>query len=158
MAGAHVTQIDLQAVVEEGKEIAVLDDGKQPQPHLAFHDDAHDAERCAAKRVGVLGTGRLFVDGPETGQRIELVGERHRQAHGAFRQAVGRALRLVVILDGGGNFCRFALKSCIFAAHQALQFGKLAHRFGAKIGFGEHDSTIDQGRIGTDERGKLGGK
>ena len=46
---------------------------------------------------------RLFVDGPEADQRVDLVGERDRDGDRIGRDAVVGALRLVVFLDRRGD-------------------------------------------------------
>ena len=90
MPHALLAQIDLQTVGEEiehfvGDLLAVgfhavvarggLDEGcAQRKAQLVFENDANDAERGAAQGVRILRTRRLFVDGEETDEAVELIG------------------------------------------------------------------------------------
>ncbi len=62
----------------------------QPQPVLA--DDADDAERGAAQRVGIAGAGRPLADREEADQQIQLVGQRDGDRDVGGGNRVGRAL------------------------------------------------------------------
>ena len=89
------------------------------------------------RAIGVLAAGRLLVDRPEAAERVELVGERDGDRHWRRRNPVVRPLRLIVLLDRGGDARLLALAGRVIAAHQALQLGKLADHFGDEIGLGE---------------------
>ena len=82
----------------------------QPQKPLSKHDP-NDPQRRSPQRIRVLASGRLLVDRPEADQRVELVSERDRDRHRIGRHAVGRAERLVVLLDGGCDRRLLALAS-----------------------------------------------
>ncbi len=146
----HVAQIDFQAIMEEGEKVGILEDAEERQTHLALQHDANDTERRAAQGIRVLGAGRLFIDGPEADKRIELVRQGNGDGDLVFRHAVRRALRLVMIFDGGGDGRIFALDTRIFAAHQALKFREFAHGFGAQIRFGKHHGAVHQRFLRTD--------
>ena len=73
-----------------------------------------------------------------------------------MRHPVGRALRLVVILDRGGNAWRLALHFGIATAHQTLHFGEFADHFGDQIGLAQLRRTFGLGTIGTDHGGQCG--
>lgn len=46
--------------------------GFKRQADALLQDHTHHAERRTAERIGVLRAGRLFVDGPEADERVEL--------------------------------------------------------------------------------------
>ena len=73
----------------------------QPQP--VFADDADDAQGGAAQRVRVAGAGRLFADGEEARQLVQLVGQRNGDGDRCRRDRFGRAARRVVVADGVGD-------------------------------------------------------
>jgi hypothetical protein len=65
-------------------------------------------ERRTPQLIGIARARRLLVDGPEPDERVELVGQRHGDGDAVailfMRHRVGRALGLVVQLDGAGDF------------------------------------------------------
>ena len=79
-----------------------LDQRQQLQAQPVLADDADDAQRGAAQRIGVAGAGRLLADGEEAGQLIQLVGQRHGDRDRATGTA-RRAARRVVVADGVGD-------------------------------------------------------
>lgn len=97
----------------------------------------------------------LFVDRPESDQRVELVGKRHGNGNRVLRHHVGRALRLVMLFQSGGDGFVFALKQRIFAPHRALKFRKLADNFGLQVSLGKHGRTLCKLRVGTHQRRNL---
>ena len=113
------------------------EDAVQVQPQAVFHDQADDAERGAAQRVGVLGAGRLFVDREEADQGIQLVGQRHGDADRRGRAAVVGAERLVMLRDARRRPGRPAFAQGVVAAHDALKLGELSDHAGDQIGLGE---------------------
>ncbi len=158
VAGAHVAQVHLEAIMEEGEEVRVPDDRQQRQAGVLFQQHADDAEGGAAQRIGVLRAGRLLVDGPEADQRVELVGERHGEADLAGRHAVRRALRLVVVLDGLGDGGVLALEGGVFAAHDALELGEFADGLRAQVSLGEHHGAVDERGIGAGDLRQFSGE
>ncbi len=66
------------------------------------------------------------------------------------RNPVARPLRLVMVLDRGGDARLLALLRRIVAAHQALQLGKLADHFGDEIGLGEARGARRKLDVGAD--------
>ena len=153
MAGAGVAEGDLQAIMEEGQKVG-LDRKRKGQ--LVVDDDADHPQRRAAQGEGIAGAGGLFVDGPEAGEEVELVGERHRDRDGFGRNAVRRAERLVMIGDGVGDGGGFALRQRVIATHDALQFGELADHVGGEIGFRQHRGALGLLDIGADLGSDLG--
>ena len=122
------------------------------KPQLILQHNPDHPQRRSPQRVGVFAAGRLLVDRPEADQRIELVGERDGDRDRRGRDAVVRALRLVVFLDRVGDARLFALRRRVIAAHQALQLGKLADHFGDEIGLGELRRALGEARVGADDR------
>lgn len=57
--------------------VGCLDHRRQVQANGVLADDADDAEVGTAQRAGIAGAGRLFADGAEAGELIELVGQRN---------------------------------------------------------------------------------
>ena len=154
MPRAFFLQMDLETVGEEGEKVCRGGGGigaartdlrccnaAKPQAQLVFQNDADDAKCGAAQGEGVLGAGRLLVDGPEAGEKIQLVGERNGHSNRARRHAVGRALRAVMVLDGRRDGGAFALVGGVVAAHQALQLGEFANHAGDEIGLGQTRSA-----------------
>src|SRR5690606_14742852 len=101
-----VAQIYLQAVVEVGQKIGIDDGGTEQRTAYAVLDDNPDhAKRCATERIGILRTCRFFVDGPEAGQRVELVSQCNGDRDRIGRDDVAWALRTVVLFKRGGDRC-----------------------------------------------------
>ena len=71
------------------------------------------------------------------------------------RHAVGRAERLVVLLDGARDRRVLALQLRVIAAHQPLQLGELADHLGDEVGLGEPRRALGLVRIGADDRREL---
>ena len=127
----------------------------QRQPQLVLDNDADHAERGTSQRVRILRAGRLFVDRPEADQRVDLVGERDRDADRIGRHQIVRALRLVVILDGVGDRLVLALRLGVVAAHEALQLGEFADHFGEQIGLAQQRGALGLGAVGADHIAQL---
>ena len=130
----------------------------QRQPQFVLDDDADDAERGAAQRVGVLAAGRLFVDRPEADQRVDLVGERDGDGDRIGGHEIVRPLRPVMILDGVRHRFVLALRLGVVAAHQALQLGEFADHVGEQIGLAQLRRALGLGAIGADQRRELAGE
>ena len=75
-------------------------------------------------------------------QRLQLVGQRHAHADVAARQFVAGKARLVVVLDGEGDVVGQAIMQRVIAAHDALQFGELAHHVGEQVGLGQQRGLV----------------
>ena len=91
----------------------------------------------AAKAEWVLVARGLRADAEHSGERLELVGERDGLRDRAFGQRVAGESRPVMLLDRRGDRGRLAVVHRVVAAHQPLQFGKLADHVGREIGLGE---------------------
>ncbi len=130
----------------------------QRQPQLILDDDADHAQRRAAQRVRILGAGRLFADGPEADQRVDLIGERDSNRHRIGGHEIVRPLRPVVILDGVGDRFVLVLRLGVIAAHQALQFWEFADHFGQQVGLAQKRRAFGLGAVGADRVGELAGQ
>ena len=75
----------------------------------------------------------------------------------AVRQVVAGETRLVVLLDGFGDFFGFAVQAGVVFAHRALQFGELADHFGNQVGFRQTRGAFGCGGIRTQSFGDVGG-
>ena len=129
------------------------------KPNLIVLDDQPDhPQRRPPQRIRVLAPRRLLVDRPEADQRVDLVGQRHGDAHRIGRHAIGRALRLVVLLARGGDGGVLALRQRVVLAHQALQLGEFADHFGQQIGLAQLRRALGLLDIGADQRRDLGGE
>ena len=121
------------------------------QAQVVLEDDADDAQRGAAELIGIARARRLLADSPEADQHVELVGQRH--GHGgavAFalqRHRVGRALRLVVQLDGARDGRVHVLGLGVVAAHEALQLGEFADHAGDEVGLGQLGGALGERRL-----------
>ena len=120
-----------------------------------IHQHPQHAQRGAAQRVGVFVARRNQSDAPNAHQRFQLVRQRNGGCHRAFRQRIAGKARAVMLLDGGGNFGRFAVQKRVVFAHCALQFGELAHHFGDQIGFGKARGAFGSGFVRTQRGGNM---
>ncbi len=155
MPRALLAQLHLQAVGEERRA-----DRRRAFADLAERQNARLLSRrmrmtpSAARRsaygsfepVGFSSMAQKPVE------NVELVGERHCNRHRIGRHAIGRALRLVVLFDRGGDALVLALRQRVVAAHQALHFGEFTDDFGEQISLGELRRALDLGDIGADQR------
>ncbi len=155
MAGALVAEVDLEAVREEAEEIPGIRTGppgeaairradllEKAQAQAAVEDQPDHAQSRPAQGERVLAPRGLLVDRPEPHQRVELVGERHRDGDRIARHPVGGAERLVMLLDGRADAVVLALERRVFAAHQALELGELADHLGDEVGLGETGGAL----------------
>ena len=127
----------------------------QRQPQFVLNDDADDAKRGASQRKGILRARRLFVDGPEADQRVDLVGERNRDGDGIGGHQIVRAFRPIVILAGVRYRLVLILRLGVVAAHQALQFGKFADHFREQIGLAQQRRAFGLVAVGAHDVGEL---
>ncbi len=72
---------------------------------------------------------------PEPNKRVDLVGKSDRYSDIVGRHAVGRTLRLVVVLDGRRHRWIFTLQQRVFLPHRTLQFREFADDLGSQVGF-----------------------
>ncbi len=133
VADTCLALLDLEAVGEEVEEVAL---GNAETKVVVLYD-ADNTQRRTTKCEGVFRSGGLLIDREETAQRIQLVRQAHRHRHRCGRNVVALPDRLVVIADRVGDGIGQALGAGVVAAHQALQFGKLADHLGDQIGLGE---------------------
>ena len=119
------------------------------QPHTVFQQQPDDAECGTAQRIRVLGSGGLFIDCPETGQRVELVGQRHRHGYRIGGHVIGGSKRLVMLLDCQRHGSILASLFGIAAAHLALNLGEFEHHRGLQISLGEKSRAFGFFRIRT---------
>ena len=91
---------------------------------------------CAARRSanGSFEPGRNQPDPEASAQGVELVGDGRQVAGDGARNRIFHADRLVMIVNRGRDFFRFALDARIKAADHALQFGEFLNQFGGEIG------------------------
>ena len=134
---ALLAQLHFEAIGEERQEIVRLRDLAKRQTQIVVDEDADHTQRRTTQRIRIFRAGRLLIDGPEAGENIQFVGQRDGDADRIGWHAIGRALRLVVFLDGGGDAFVLALRQRVVAAHQPLHFGEFTDDFGEQIGLGE---------------------
>src|SRR5215217_7442679 len=84
-------------------QIMISNQGRLAYAKSAIENQPDHAQGSPAKRVRVFRSRRLLIDRPEADERIELVGQRDRNAHRISRHAIGRPLRLVVLLARGSD-------------------------------------------------------
>ena len=122
-----------------------------------LHQHPQNTQGGATQGVGVFVAGRNQANAPNTDQGFQLVGQRHGGSHFAVRQVVAGKTRLVVLLDGFGDFFGFAVQAGIVFAHRALQFGEFADHFGNQVGFGQTRGAFGCGGIRAQSFGNVGG-
>ena len=110
---------------------------RQIQRQVFFDQHADHAQRMAAQRKRVLVAGRQVADAEHADQRFELVGQRDDHADRVARQLVAGKARLVMVFNRVGHLGAQAVIERVVAAHDALQFGELAHHVGHQIGLGQ---------------------
>src|SRR6478752_2644733 len=131
MRDASITKHDLQTLDDEVDEIKSSNrpvDGR-PSVERADQDqlklkaiqiilvaNSANTQRRPSQRIGVLTPRGFLVDGPEPDERIELVGQRHRDRNRIGRYAVRGTERLVVLLHRGGDRGVLALQLGVFTA------------------------------------------
>ncbi len=87
----------------------------QVQVEALLDEDALHAQGGAPQPEGILGAGGLLADGEDAGERVELVGDRHRDAGAARGQLIARAARQVVLADRLGDLGRLAVGARVVA-------------------------------------------
>ncbi len=112
-------------------------------------------KRCTAQSKRVFRAGWLFVNRPETDQRVELVSQSDSNSNRVLRHKIRWALRLVMLFESRSDGFVFALKQRIFAAHGTLEFRELADNFRGQIGLSQNCRTGCKRRISTDQRCNL---
>ena len=111
-----------------------VDQFVERQVELLLRQHADRAERMATKRERVLVARRQLADAEQPDQRLDLVGERHRDADRVARQLVAGEARLVVVLDRVCDRRGLAVLLGVVASHDALQLGELADHVGEQVG------------------------
>ena len=76
---------------------------QEAQAQAALKENPDHSQRSPPQSEWVLASGGLLVDRPEADQRVEFVGERDGDRDRVGRHIIRRPLRLVVLLDGGGD-------------------------------------------------------
>ena len=74
-----------------------------------LHQHPQDTQGSAAQGVGVFVAGRNQTDAPNADQGFQFVGKCNGSGNFAVRQVVASKARLVVLLDGFGDFFGFAV-------------------------------------------------
>ena len=118
---------------------------------LALDQDANHAERGAAQAERILVAGGHLPDAEHRGERFELVGERDSLGDGRVREQAAGRLRPVVLFDRGGHGGRFAVVLGVVAAHQALQFRKLADHVRDEVGLREERRAVGLRGVGAEQ-------
>ena len=122
-----------------------------------LHQHPQNTQGGAAQGVWVFVAGRNQADAPNANQGFQLVGQRNGGGHFAVRQIVAGKTRLVMLLDGFGDFFGFAVQAGVVFAHRALQLGELADHFGDQVGFGQTCGAFSCGGIRAQCFGDVGG-
>src|SRR5690606_28730627 len=130
----------------------------QLQPQLVLQHQPDHTQSGAAQGEGVLGAGRLLVDGEEADEGVELVGQRDGDGQGGGGDGVQGPLRLVVVADGVGDGVGVAGGADVITAHDALQLRELADHAGGEVGLGEAGRVFGLVRVGADQGGDLAGQ
>ena len=124
----------------------------ESQPYPVLQQNPDHAQGRAAQGEGVFRARRLFIDGPEADERVDLVGERDGDGDGVRGDAIAGALRFVVILDGDADIVLLALQFRVTAAHEALRLRKFADDFRHQVGLAEFGGARGVVGVGSDER------
>src|SRR5665213_1823858 len=106
-----------------------VDESKKRNSNLIRRYNPDDTKRRSPESKWILTSRGLFVIAPKPNQRVDLVRQRHCDAHGVGRHPVVRSLRLVMLLAGGGDGGILALRQRVVFAHQTLQFREFADHF-----------------------------
>ena len=125
---------------------------------FAFRLHPDHAERRTAQGIGVAGASGLLANRPEARERVELVGQRHGEAHRPGGQAIGGPLRFVVVADRVGDVLVFAHPKRMIPPHHPLKLGELADHFGHEVHLRQHCRAVGKLRVRTHLRGERFGK
>src|SRR5487761_2756747 len=98
-----------------------IDESQKRNSNLIRRYNPDNAERRSPESKWIFTARRLFIAAPKPNQRIDLVRQRHGNAHRIGRHAIIRALRLVVLLARRSDGSVLALRQRVIIAHQALQ-------------------------------------
>jgi hypothetical protein len=112
------------------------------QRQVALDQHADHAQRVAAQRKRVLVAGGQLADAEQARQRLQLVGQRDHEPDFAARQRVAGKTRLVVVFHRQRDGFALAVVARVVAAHDALQFGELAHHVGQQVGLGQQRGAV----------------
>ena len=123
-----------------------------------FQDDSDHSKGGSSQRIRIFAASWRLTNLPEADQKVELVGERHRDRDRVGRHPVRGADRLVVILDRLSDRRVLPLRERVVLPHQPLQLGELADHLGDKVGLGELRRPLGLVGIGADQRRYLAGE
>ena len=129
-----------------------VDDGLKRNSHIILQHQPDHPQSRTPQRIRIFRASRLLVNRPKTHQRVELVGQSHRNRHWSCGHKVARPLRFVMFFNRCAHVRMFALQRGVAAAHQALRLGEFAHDFGRQIGLAQLRCAIRQLRIGAHKR------
>ena len=124
----------------------------QVEREVVLDDRAQQAERGAAQREGIARAGWRLADAEDTGQRVEAIGQRQRDADLALRQRIAGMARQVLLGERLRDRGILAIVQRVIAAHDALQFIELQHHLGHQVRLAEHCGARAQRRIGAEFR------
>ena len=99
-----------------------------------------------SQRKRILVAAGHLPDAEQPDQRLQLVGQRDREADLVARQAITRKAWLVVILDGQRNVFGPSVVQRVVAPHRALQLRELADHAGQQVGLGQQGGLVRLGR------------
>ena len=99
-----------------------------------------------SQRKRILVAAGHLPDAEQPDQRLQLVGQRDREADLVARQAITRKAWLVVILDGQRNVFGPSVVQRVVAPHRALQLRELADHAGQQVGLGQQGGLVGLGR------------
>ena len=120
------------------------------QVFLGEHADHAQCVTAQRKRVFVA-SGQV-ANTKHAHQGFQLVGQRHHHTNQVARQRVTGKTGFVMVFNGQGHLVTQAVMAGVVAAHDALQFGKLAHHVGQQIGLGQASGQVNGGRDGRPRR------
>ena len=122
-----------------------------------FDHHAQHAERVTAQRKRILVARGHLSDAEHAGEGLKLVGQGHGNRNGGRRERVARKARLVVLADRERHVVGLAVVTGVVLAHDALQFGELAHHQSAQVGLGKRRGAFGLLAVGADALGHGGG-
>ena len=89
------------------------------------------------QRERILVAGRNLTDSEHPDQGFQLVGQRDDRTDRAARQGIAGKSGFVMIFNSVSHVGIQAVMQCVIAAHDSLQFGKLANHVRKQICLGE---------------------
>ena len=132
-----------------------VDEAVDRKAQPAGQDQPDHTESRPAQSEGVLGAGGLLVNGPEAGQQVDLVRQRHRHRDRRIGHRIRGSERRIMLLRRGGDGGAFPGPPGIITPHHALQLGKLVDHLAREIGLGEARRALGEVGVGADQRRDL---